>query len=89
MFQIKAMVTQLQESQRQMSDALSLCKSAMSANDPSLVSEYSLKLQPDFRVASETLKDKQVTYATIILHYFSILNVQTIIGKQSIYGYGK
>lgn len=61
--QIKAMVTQLQESQRQMSDALSLCKSAMSTNDPSMVSEYSLKLQPDFRVANETLKEKQVNYA--------------------------
>lgn len=54
------MVSQLQESQRQMSDALALCKSAMTANDPSMVSEYSLKLEPDFREARNTLKEKEV-----------------------------
>lgn len=57
---IKAMVSQLQESQRQMSDALAMCKSAMAANDPVMVSDYSLKLEPDFRDARCILKEKEV-----------------------------
>lgn len=77
--QIKAMVTQLQESQRQMSDALSLCKSAMSTNDPSMVSEYSLKLQPDFRVANETLKEKQVNYA----HFLNLNNIIRFLNRKA------
>lgn len=68
--QIKAMVTQLQESQRQMSDALTLCKSAIAANDPSLVSDYSLKLEPDFREAKKSLNEnKEVTFQ----HFFFFL----------------
>ena len=54
------MVSQLQESQRQMSDALAICKSAIEASDPSLVSDYSLKLEPDFREAKDALHEKQV-----------------------------
>lgn len=53
------MVTQLQESQRQMSDALVLCKSAIAANDPSLVSDYSLRLEPDFRDARKSLDENK------------------------------
>lgn len=56
------MVSQLQESQRQMKDALSMCKTAIEANDPSLVSDYSLKLEPDFREARTTLEVKEVNY---------------------------
>lgn len=54
------MVSQLQESQRQMRDALALCNSAIAANDPSIVSDYSLKLEPDFREAKKTLEPKVV-----------------------------
>ena len=53
------MVSQLQESQRQMKDALTMCKSAIESNDPTLVSDYSLKLEPDFRDARRTLEVRE------------------------------
>lgn len=56
--QIKAMVSQLQESQRQMNDALAACKTAIEDNEPTLVSDYILKLEPDFREARKTLEPK-------------------------------
>lgn len=55
------MVSQLQESQRQMKDALTMCKSAIESNDPSYVSDYSLKLEPDFREARTVFEAKEVT----------------------------
>ncbi|KAJ6644248.1 Epidermal growth factor receptor substrate 15-like 1 [Pseudolycoriella hygida] len=58
--QVKAMVSQLQESQRQMSDALTMCKSAIESNDVSYVSDYSLKLEPDFREAKSVFEVKEV-----------------------------
>lgn len=60
--QIKAMVSQLQENQRQMNDALTVCKAAIEANNPSLVSDYTLKLEPDFREARASLGQKQVCF---------------------------
>lgn len=58
--QIKALVTQLEESQRQMNDALAVCKTAIEANDPSQASYFSLKIEPDFREAKTALEDKPV-----------------------------
>lgn len=58
--QIKAMVSQLEEIQHQMNDALAMCRSAIEANDPQLVSEYSLKIEPEFREFHEALKVKEV-----------------------------
>lgn len=55
------MVSQLQESQRQMKDALTMCKSAIEANDVSYVSDYSLKLEPDFREARTVFEVKEVS----------------------------
>lgn len=63
--QIKAMVSQLQENQRQMNDALTVCKAAIDANNPSLVSDYTLKLEPDFREARASLGQKQVFYLCV------------------------
>lgn len=60
MFQIKALVTQLEENQRQMNDALVVCKSAIEANDPSQASYFSLKIEPDFREAKKALDAKSV-----------------------------
>lgn len=57
--QVKAMVSQLQESQRQMKDALTMCKSAIDANDVSYVSDYSLKLEPDFREAKSVFEVRE------------------------------
>ncbi|KAG4075354.1 hypothetical protein HA402_003145 [Bradysia odoriphaga] len=57
--QVKAMVSQLQESQRQMKDALTMCKSAIETNDVSYVSDYSLKLEPDFREARTVFEVKE------------------------------
>lgn len=54
------MVSQLEESQRQMKDALTMCKSAIEANDTSYVSDYSLKLEPDFREARTVFEAKEV-----------------------------
>lgn len=59
-FQIKALVTQLEENQRQMNDALEVCKSAIEANDPSQASYFSLKIEPDFREAKKALDPKPV-----------------------------
>lgn len=54
------MVSQLQESQRQLNDALAMCKSAIEANDVSYVSDYCLKLEPDFREAKTVFEVKEV-----------------------------
>lgn len=56
--QVKAMVSQLQENQRQMNDALAMCKIAIEESNPSLVSDYSLKLEPDFREVKHSLEEK-------------------------------
>ncbi|XP_055310791.1 epidermal growth factor receptor substrate 15-like 1 isoform X2 [Sitodiplosis mosellana] len=56
--QIKALVMQLEESQRQLNDALVVCKSAIEANDPSQASYFSLKIEPDFREAKKALEAK-------------------------------
>lgn len=56
--QVKAMVSQLQENQRQMNDALAMCKIAIEESNPSMVSDYSLKLEPDFREIKQSLDEK-------------------------------
>lgn len=56
------MVVQLQESQRQMKDALALFKLAIAANDPMQVADYQLNLEPDFRKAKQTLEQKEVIF---------------------------
>uniref|UniRef100_A0A182WH78 Epidermal growth factor receptor substrate 15-like 1 n=1 Tax=Anopheles minimus TaxID=112268 RepID=A0A182WH78_9DIPT len=61
--QVKAMVTQIQEYQRQMTDALSMFRSAIDSNDPILVSDYSLKIEPEFREAKQALEEKEVENA--------------------------
>ncbi|XP_052892338.1 epidermal growth factor receptor substrate 15-like 1 isoform X2 [Anopheles moucheti] len=61
--QVKAMVTQIQEYQRQMTDALSMFRSAIESNDPILVSDYSLKIDPEFREAKQALEEKEVENA--------------------------
>ncbi|XP_055700710.1 epidermal growth factor receptor substrate 15-like 1 isoform X2 [Phlebotomus papatasi] len=53
--QMKAMITQLQESQRQMRDALDSCKTAIETGDPDVVTDYYLKLNPDFREVRESM----------------------------------
>lgn len=59
-FQIKALVTQLEESARQMNDAVGACKTAIEINDPNAVSTYTLKLEPDFLGAKKALEDRPV-----------------------------
>uniref|UniRef100_A0A182PFS9 Epidermal growth factor receptor substrate 15-like 1 n=1 Tax=Anopheles epiroticus TaxID=199890 RepID=A0A182PFS9_9DIPT len=61
--QVQAMVTQIQEYQRQMTDALSMFRSAIESNDPILVSDYSLKIEPEFREAKQALEEKEVENA--------------------------
>lgn len=61
LLQIKALVTQLEENQRQMNDALAVCKQAIEANDPAQASYFSLKIEPDFREAKTALEEKQVS----------------------------
>lgn len=72
--QIKALVTQLEENQRQMNDALAVCKSAIEANDPSQASYFSLKIEPDFREAKRALDAKPVCYFVVLM---SLLFAQT------------
>ncbi|XP_065088849.1 epidermal growth factor receptor substrate 15-like 1 isoform X2 [Ochlerotatus camptorhynchus] len=62
--QVKAMVTQIQEYQRQMTDALAMFRNAIEINDPVLVSDYSLKIEPEFREAMQALEDKEAENAS-------------------------
>lgn len=48
--QVKAMVSQIEETKRQMVEALDLCKTALSKNDMN-VSDYILNIEPDFKEA--------------------------------------
>ncbi|XP_017148127.2 epidermal growth factor receptor substrate 15-like 1 isoform X2 [Drosophila miranda] len=52
---VRSMVTQLMETQRQMTDALLICRAAMETQNAELVSEYQLKIEPDFDDARKTL----------------------------------
>ncbi|XP_052843724.1 epidermal growth factor receptor substrate 15-like 1 isoform X4 [Drosophila gunungcola] len=52
---VRSMVTQLLETQRQMTDALLICRAAMESQNAELVSEYQLKIEPDFDEARQTL----------------------------------
>lgn len=56
--QVKAMVTQLEETKRQMSDSLDSCKAAIDANDPHLVSDYALNMEPELRDAKNLIEGK-------------------------------
>jgi epidermal growth factor receptor substrate 15 len=47
--QVRTMFSQVEEIQRQMRDALTVCKSAVEENNASAISEYSLNIEPDFR----------------------------------------
>ncbi|XP_060655421.1 epidermal growth factor receptor substrate 15-like 1 isoform X3 [Drosophila nasuta] len=53
---VRSMVTQLMETQRQMTDALLICRAAMENQNAELVSEYQLKIEPDFDDARKTLE---------------------------------
>ncbi|XP_039953411.1 epidermal growth factor receptor substrate 15-like 1 isoform X3 [Bactrocera tryoni] len=55
---VRSMVTQLLETQRQMTDALLMCRAAISNQDAELVSEYQLKIEPDFNEARQLLEKK-------------------------------
>lgn len=57
--QVRSMVTQLEEIKRQMNDALAMCRNAIDANDAILVSDYSLKIEPEFREFKEALHEKK------------------------------
>ncbi|XP_063700668.1 epidermal growth factor receptor substrate 15-like 1 isoform X2 [Culicoides brevitarsis] len=56
--QVKAMLTQLEETKRQMSDSLALCKAAIEQNDPNSVPDYSLNLEPELHDAKKLLEDR-------------------------------
>ena len=47
--QVRTMFTQVEEIQRQMRDALTVCKAAVDESNASSISEYSLNIEPDFR----------------------------------------
>lgn len=53
------MIPQLQERQRQLNDALAICKTAIEDNDATLVPDYTLKLEPDLDEAKATLEQKE------------------------------
>lgn len=56
LFQIRSMVTEFLETERQMTDALLLCKAAIDSGSVELVSDYQLKIEPDFIDARKTLE---------------------------------
>lgn len=47
--QVRAMFSQVEEIQRQMRDALTACKAAVDDSNTSVISDYSLNIEPDFR----------------------------------------
>jgi epidermal growth factor receptor substrate 15 len=47
--QVRTMFSQVEEIQRQMRDALTVCKAAVEENNASMISDYSLNIEPDFR----------------------------------------
>lgn len=53
--QVRSMITQVEEIQRQMNDALAVCKAAVEENNASAVSDYSLNIEPDFRDIRDVL----------------------------------
>ncbi|KAH8400918.1 hypothetical protein KR009_001799 [Drosophila setifemur] len=53
---VRSMVTQLMETQRQMTDALLICRAAMETQNAELVSEYQLKIEPDFDDARKLME---------------------------------
>ncbi|KAL7034393.1 hypothetical protein ACKWTF_007946 [Chironomus riparius] len=57
--QVRAMFNQLEEVQRQMKDALALCKVAIEENNPVIVSDYSLSIEPEFRDFKKVLKSPE------------------------------
>ncbi|XP_055858592.1 epidermal growth factor receptor substrate 15-like 1 isoform X2 [Episyrphus balteatus] len=59
--QVRSMVTQLLESQREMTDALIMCKAAIEANQTELVTEYQLKIEGDLTEAKQVL-EKKITH---------------------------
>lgn len=61
------MFTQLQENQRQMNDAVNSCKVALETEDIGAVSDYTLKLCPDFREVKTQLEELNVS---IQCYYF-------------------
>ncbi|KAH8339721.1 hypothetical protein KR074_012216 [Drosophila pseudoananassae] len=52
---VRSMVTLLMETQRQMTDALLICRAAMDNQNAELVSEYQLKIEPDFEDARKLM----------------------------------
>ncbi|KPU73483.1 uncharacterized protein Dana_GF14485, isoform B [Drosophila ananassae] len=52
---VRSMVTLLMETQRQMTDALLICRAAMDNKNADLVSEYQLKIEPDFDEARKVM----------------------------------
>ena len=54
------MVTQLEEIQRQMRDALVVCKAAVEENNANLVTDYSLNIEPEFRDFKKLLTTPEV-----------------------------
>lgn len=47
--QVRAMFSQVEEIQRQMRDALTVCKAAVENSNAAAISDYSLNIEPDFR----------------------------------------
>jgi epidermal growth factor receptor substrate 15 len=58
--QVRAMVSQLEEIQRQMRDALALCKVAIEESNPVIVSDYSLGIEPEFRDFKSVLVSPEI-----------------------------
>lgn len=53
--QVRAMVSQVEEIQQQMKNALLACKAAVEENNATMVSEYSLAIEPEFREFKKVL----------------------------------
>ncbi|KAK6643175.1 hypothetical protein RUM43_004678 [Polyplax serrata] len=57
--QVKSKITQLEEIQRQMNDAIAICETAETSNDATTVPDSSLSIGPDFR-------DPEIVKLTVI-----------------------
>lgn len=80
--QVRAMVSQLEEIQRQMRDALSVCKVAVEENNASMISDYSLNIEPEFRDFKKVLlspeekaKEGEIFFETFFFIHWLTVNI--------------
>jgi epidermal growth factor receptor substrate 15 len=69
---VRLMLSQLEENQRQMNDARSMFRMAIESDNPNIVSEYTLQLEPEFQEAKRLLEDVRKLFAYLCQEVMNI-----------------